>query len=199
MGARLEPIKKPDGLKLRFVYWMMRRKFGKVMTPLKVVTARIPGSLGLNRKFQRFHVNGIQLEPELKLMVGTLTSEINGCGFCLDLAQSEAVRENLGMEKMNALAEYQTSPLFSEGERAALAYAEEVTRHKNVSDATFEELRNHFTDREIVEITWVNAFQNYTNLVNIPLEIEADGLCAIAKSETGMEHDERTPVTNVQE
>ena len=61
MVSRLEPIEKPDGLKMRFVYWMMRRKFGKVMTPLKVVTARIPGSLGLNRKFQKFHANGIQL------------------------------------------------------------------------------------------------------------------------------------------
>lgn len=197
MVPRLEPIEKPDGLKMRFVYWMMRRKFGKVMTPVKVVTARMPESLGLNRKLQKFHKR-IQLEPELKLMVRTLTSEINGCGFCVDLAQSEAIRENLGMEKFNALAEYQTSPLFSDRERAALAYAEEVTRHKNVSDATFEELRKHFNDREIVEITWLNAVQNYTNLVNIPLEIEFDGLCAIAKSETQIEHDERTPMQNVE-
>ena len=199
MGSRLETIEKPDGLKLRIVYWMMRRQFGKVLTPVKVVAARIPGSLGLNRKLQKFHANEIRLEPELKLMVGTLTSEINGCDFCVDLTQSEAIRENLGMEKFNALAEYQTSPFFSDRERAALAYAEEVTRHKNVSDAMFEELRTHFTDREIVEITWVNAFQNYTNLVNIPLEIESDGLCAIAKSKTQMEHDERTPVQSVQE
>ena len=199
MVARLKPIKKPDGLKMRFVYWMMRRKLGKVMTPVKVVTARIPGSLGLNRKFQKFHANGIRLEPELKLMVGTLVSEINGCGFCVDLAQSEVIRENLGMEKFDALAEYQTSPLFSDRERAALAYAEEVTRHKNVSDATFEELREHFDDREVVEITMLNAMQNFTNLVNIPLGIESDGFCAIARSKTPMEHDGRTPVQNVQE
>jgi alkylhydroperoxidase family enzyme len=196
MVPRLEPIEEPDGLKMRFVYWMVRRKFGKVMTPVKVVAARMPKSLGLNREFQKFHANGIQLEPELKLMVGTLVSEINGCGFCVDLAQSEAIRENLGMEKFDALAEYQTSPLFSERERAALAYVEEATRHKNVSDASFEELRNHFDDREIVEITLLNAMQNFTNLVNIPLEIESDGLCAIARSETRMEHDERTPVQN---
>ncbi|WP_231189588.1 carboxymuconolactone decarboxylase family protein [Haladaptatus sp. DYF46] len=199
MVPRLEPIEKPDGFKMRFIYWMMRRKFGKVMTPLKVVTARIPRSLGLNRKFQKFHANGIRLDPELKLMVGTLTSEINGCGFCVDLAQSEVIRENLGMEKFNALTEYQTSTLFSDREHAALAYAEEVTRQKNVSDDTFEELRTHFSDREIVELTWVNAFQNYTNLINIPLEIESDGLCAIAQSEIQMGHDERTPVQNTQE
>ncbi|UPM44772.1 carboxymuconolactone decarboxylase family protein [Halocatena salina] len=198
MGARLEPIETPDSLKMRFSYWMMRRKFGTVTTPVKVVTARMPGSLRLNRELQKFHKR-IQLESELKLMVGMLTSEINGCGFCVDLVQSEAIRENFRMEKFNALAEYETNPLFSDRECAALAYVEEVTRHKNVSDATFEELHNHFNDREIVEITWLNAFQNYTNLVNIPLEIESDGLCAIAKSETQMEHDERTPVQNVRE
>lgn len=44
MSPRLEPIEKPDGLKMRFVYWMMRRKLGKVMTPIKVVGARLPGT-----------------------------------------------------------------------------------------------------------------------------------------------------------
>ncbi|USZ71423.1 carboxymuconolactone decarboxylase family protein [Natronosalvus halobius] len=198
MVTRLEPIEKPDGLKMRLIYWMMRRKFGKVMIPLKVVIARMPGSLGLIRKLQKFHKR-IPLDPELKLMVRTLISENNGCGYCLDLGESEANRENLGMGKFNALAEYQTSPLFSDRERAALAYAEELTRHKNVSDATFEELRKHFNDREIVEITWLNAMQNFTNLVTIPLEIESDGLCAIAQSEIQMEHDERSPMQNARE
>ncbi len=99
---------------------------------------------------------------------------------CVDIARAMAIRERLGMEKFNALAEYRTSPLFSDRERAALAYAEEATRQKRVSDATFEELRKHFNEREIVEITWLNALENYYNLINIPLEIESDGFCAIA-------------------
>ena len=189
MVPRLEPIEKPDEPEMQSSYRMMRQEFGKVPTPVKIVTARMPGSLEVNRKLQKFHEE-IQLEPELKLMIGTLTSEINGCGFCVDLTQSDVIREDLGMEKFNALAEYQTSPLFSDREHAALAYVEEVTRQKNVSNATFEALREHFNDREIVEITWLNAFQNYTNLVNIPIEIESDGLRAIAQSETQMEHDE---------
>ena len=63
----------------------------------------------------------------------------------------------------------------------ALASAEEVTREKRVDDATFERLRKHFNEREIVEVTWVNALANYYNLINVPLELEADGLCAIAQ------------------
>ncbi|WP_276256790.1 carboxymuconolactone decarboxylase family protein [Halomontanus rarus] len=198
MVPRLEPIEKLEKPEMQSAYRMMRREFGKVPTSVKVVTTRMPGSPEVNRTLQGFH-EGIQLEPELKLMVGTLTSEINGCGFCADLTQSEVIRADLGMEKFDALAEYQTSPLFSDRERAALAYVEEVTRQKNVSDAAFEALREHFDDREIVEITRLNAFQNYTNLVTIPLEIESDGLCAIAKSETQVEHDERTSGQNVQE
>lgn len=190
MTPRLEPIEEPDGPEIQSAYRTMRQEFGKVLTPVKVVLARMPGSMELNSKRQEFRANGIQLEPELQLMVETLISEVNGCGFCVDIARSEAIRENLGMEKFNALSEYQTSPLFSDRERAALAYVEEATHDTNVSDATFEELRKHFTDQEIVEITWLNANENYNNLVNIPLEIESDGLCAIANSDTQMEHDE---------
>ena len=64
-------------------------------------------------------------------------------------------------------------------ERAALAYAEEATRQKRVADETFARLQEHFNNREIVEITLLNAIENYYNLINLPLEIESDGLCAI--------------------
>src|SRR5262245_22438282 len=180
---RLKPIDKPKGLMMRIAYWMTRRQFGKVMTPMKVVMARMPESLRLTYEITKFELKGIRLEPSLHFMVGTLASQINGCGFCVDLGRAMAIRENLGMDKFNALLDYRTSPLFSNRERAALAYVEEATRHKRVSDATFEELRKHFSEREIVEITWINAVENYYNLLNIPLEIESDGFCTLARRE----------------
>jgi alkylhydroperoxidase family enzyme len=60
----------------------------------------------------------------------------------------------------------------------------EITRHRHVSDATFETLRKNFNEREIVEITWINAIENYYNLISIPLEIGSDGFCAIAEART---------------
>jgi alkylhydroperoxidase family enzyme len=179
---RLDPIEKPKGLMMRFAYWGIRRQFGKVITPVKVVIARMPRALRLTNEIAKFELKGIRLEPELHIMVGMLASQINGCGFCMDLGRAMVVRERLGMEKVNALSEYRTSPLFSDRERAALAYVEEATLHKWVSDSTFEELRKHFSDWEIAEITWINALENYYNLINIPLEIESDGLCAIAQA-----------------
>jgi alkylhydroperoxidase family enzyme len=179
---RLE--EKPKGLMMRIAYWMTRRQLGKVMTPMKVVYPRIPEALRLSYEISKFEMKGVRLEPGLKFMVVTLAAQINGCGFCVDIARAMAIREHLGMDKFNALSEYRTSPLFSERERAALAYVEEATRHKRVSDATFEALRQYFNEREIVEITWLNAVENYYNLINLPLEIESDGFCAIAQART---------------
>jgi len=177
---RLQPIEKPTGLMLRIAYWMTRRQFGKVMTPLKVITARIPQSARLSYEISKFELRGIRLDPTLHFLVGTMTAQINGCGFCADLGRAMAMRSQLDIAKFDALPEYRTSPLFSARERAALAYAEEATRHKRVADATFDELRRNFNEREIVEITWINAVENYYNLLNLPLAIESDGFCAIA-------------------
>jgi len=143
---RLQPIEKPKGLMMRIAYMFTRRQFGKVMTPMKVLLARMPGSMRFSYQITNFELKGIRLDHELHFMIGTLASQINGCGFCVDLGRSMAIREQLGMDKFNALAEYRTSPLFSDRERAALAYVEEATRHRRVSDATFENLRKHFTE-----------------------------------------------------
>ena len=82
---------------------------------------------------------------------------------------------------MKALPNFAVSPLYTDRERAALAYVEEVTKTKNVSDETFDTLRKHFSEEEIVEITWLNAMENYYNLINRPLGIESDGLCVLAE------------------
>jgi len=181
---RLEPIERPAGLMMRMAFWMTRRQLGKVITPMKVLYPRMPGMLKLSYEIQKFEMKGIRLEPDLHFMVAALVSQINGCGHCADIARALAMRDRLGMEKFDALLGHRTSPLFSDRERAALIYVEEATRHKRVSDSTFEALRSHFSEAEIVEITWLNALHNYYNLINIPLEIESDGLCAIAETKT---------------
>jgi alkylhydroperoxidase family enzyme len=181
---RLEPIEKPKGLMMRIAFWMARRQLGKVITPMKVLYPRVPKMLKVSYEIQKFEMKGIRLEPGLKFMVTTLAAQINGCAFCVDIGRAVAIRQHLGMEKLNALSEYRSSPLFSDRERAALAYVEEATRNKRVSDVTFETLRKHFEEWEIVEITWLNALENYYNLINLPLEIESDGLCAIAEART---------------
>lgn len=177
---RLQPIEKPQGLAMRFAYWGMKRQFGRVMTPVKVLGARMPGSGKFSYALSKFELTGIGLEPELHFLLGTLVSEVNGCAFCTDLGRAMAVRRGIELAKFDALGQWRTSPLFTERERAAFAYAEEATRNRRVSDETFGRLREQFNDKEIAEITWINAVENYYNLINIPLEIGSDGLCALA-------------------
>ncbi len=181
---RLEPIENPKSWMLRLAYRASKKRLGKVMSPMKVVYARIPGVLRASYELAKFEEKGVRLDPAIKLMVKSLTAQINQCGFCMDIAEAFAVDEKVGLEKLRALPEYGTSPLFSDRERAALAYAEEATRNKRVRDETFEKLRNYYDEQEIVEITWVNALENYYNLISIPLGLESDGLCAIAQTRT---------------
>ncbi|MEE8388272.1 MAG: hypothetical protein V3R65_06840 [Acidiferrobacterales bacterium] len=71
--------------------------------------------------------------------------------------------------------------MFSVRERAALVYIEAANKDKRVSDEIFTELKKHYTDVEIVELTRVNAAENYYNSLMIPLGIGSDGLCRLAQ------------------
>ena len=178
---RLTAIDNPRDLMTRIAYWMTKRRLGKVMTPMKVVYARMQKIFRLAYEEVKLVDKGLSVDPAVNFLARTWVATINGCSFCVDIAKATAIQRHMTLEKFDALADYRTSPLYSERERAALAYVEEATRHKRVSDQTFEALRRHFNEREIVEITWLNALENYYNLINLPLEIESDGLCAIAQ------------------
>jgi alkylhydroperoxidase family enzyme len=176
---RLQPIESPQGLKLRLVYWMVRRKFGKVITPMKVVTARVPKSMRVAYEISKMMESGFSLEKELQFLLHAHIAQVNQCHFCIDIAQAMVLSEGGSLEKFKKLPRYREDPAFTPAERAALAYVEEVSQTKTASDTTFEELRRHYSDQQIAEITLLNAFENYYNLVNRPLGIESDGLCAL--------------------
>ncbi len=177
---RLTAIEEPKGLKMRLAYAWSRRALGTAITPLKVVYARVPKALDLGRAMSKFLQSPFRIEKELVFLIESYTAGLNKCGFCLDIAKAQAMRVRPGVvEKIAALAEFRASAKFSARERAALAYVEATTRDKHVSDDVFAALKEHFSDEEIVEITMVNAAENFYNMINIPLEIESDGLCAL--------------------
>ena len=178
---RLAPIDHPRGLIAKIFYWVSKRRLGKVMTPARVVYARVPALFRLAYHEVQIVEGKLTVDPVISLLVRTWAAMVNDWSFCVDIAKAVGVQKRMSLEKFEALPQYRTSPLYSARERAALAYAEEATRAKRVSDETFAELHRHFGEREIVEITWLNALENYYNLLNIPLGIESDGLCAIAE------------------
>jgi AhpD family alkylhydroperoxidase len=177
---RLEPIDEPRSLFLRIAYWLSRRQLGGVMSPLKVIYARAPKLTWSSAVINWTAEKNLSLSPELCLLITTQSALLNGCSFCADLHMAQAVQARVGLERFKALPDFASSSLFSERERAVLAYTEEVTHRRSVSDAVFETLRKHASEREIVEITWLNAVGNFFNLMAVPLGLESDGFTELA-------------------
>jgi 4-carboxymuconolactone decarboxylase len=71
-----------------------------------------------------------------------------------------ALKEGLTPEQVDALANWRDSNLFSEQQRALLAYTDAMTRDIEVADAVFAEVRKHFTERQVVELTMLIGAYN---------------------------------------
>ena len=145
---RLTPIENPRHPMTRLAYWMMKREFGKVAAPLKIIYARKPVLLPLMMLINKTADRGMSLEPELRLLVFDFVDTLNGCTFCDDYRLAIAVQKRIGIEKFAALGEYRTSELYDARERAALTYAEETVRRHDASDETFEDVLEQVQDRD---------------------------------------------------
>jgi alkylhydroperoxidase family enzyme len=181
METFLTPIEKPQGLITRLAYYFTRRQFGKVLTPVKVYSARLPPAFGL------FYAKVGKLDKKLTLPVETVllireqVARINVCLFCMDIGRSFTIQSSLNEAKFDALEQYRTSGLFSDAERAALDYVTELTREKKVNPETFARMARHYSEREICEIVWLVASEHLYNMANIGLNIHSDMLCDLSR------------------
>jgi alkylhydroperoxidase family enzyme len=181
MESFLPPIEKPQGMMVKMAYAMTRRQFGKVLTPIKVVYSRMPVAFGLFvSKIQKLDKK-LELPPETAMLVREQVARINVCEFCMDIGRAFAIKASMNEAKFDALANYRTSLLFSEGERAALDYVTELTRDKQVNPDTFARMARHYSERAICEIVWLVASEHFYNMTNIGLNIDSDMLCDISR------------------
>jgi alkylhydroperoxidase family enzyme len=174
----LAPVAKPKGLMLRLAYAFTRRQFGRVPGPLSVFCARMPTA------FTRFYTKAGMLDRKLELasetavLVRHRVSSSNVCVFCMDASRWSAIHKaRVDPAKLDALADFRTSPLFSDSQRAALAFATELTEDRNVSPDTFAELARHYSEREICEIVFLVSSEHLYNINNIGLNIGSALMC----------------------
>jgi len=181
MGTFLPPIEHPSGFINKIVYAMSKKQFGKVPTPVKVVYSRMPAGFGMFvSKISKLDKQ-LELPPETAFLVREQVAHINVCTFCTDIGRYFVIKAQMNEAKFDALADYKSSPLFSEAERAALDYVTELTRDRAVQPETFERLRRHYSERAICEIVWLVASEHFYNLTNLGLNIHSDMLCDIAR------------------
>lgn len=109
------------------------------------------------------------LEKPLQELVQLRASQINGCVLCVDMHTSSL--EKLGMDerKIHSTVAWYESPFFNERERAALAWTEAVTliSEEHVPDDLYQEVRQHFSEKELVDLTFVIANINAWNRIAI--------------------------------
>jgi AhpD family alkylhydroperoxidase len=109
----------------------------------------------------------------LKLRV----SQINGCGFCVDMHYKDAVHAGEDPERLNLVTVWREAPAFTEAERAALALAEESARLADnphgVTDETWEQVRKHYDDEQIAALVAMTAQINAWNRINVALRTPA--------------------------
>ncbi len=100
-------------------------------------------------------VNASGLEPALRALIQMRVSQINGCAHCLDMHFREATAKGEKPERLYLLDAWRESPVYTDRERAALAWAEAVTlvSQTHVPDAVFREARQHFSEDELVNLT----------------------------------------------
>jgi alkylhydroperoxidase family enzyme len=177
----LPPIEKPRGLMMKLAYHFTRRQFGKVLTPLKVHSARLPSAFGLfYAKIGKLDKK-LTLPPETVLLLREQVARINVCLFCMDIGRAFTIQASMNQAKFDALDQYRTSSLFTNADRAALDYVTELTKNKEVKADTFARLAEHYSEREICEIVWLVASEHVYNMTNIGLNIHSDMLCDITR------------------
>jgi AhpD family alkylhydroperoxidase len=100
-------------------------------------------------------------------LVSLRASQINGCGWCVDMHTKEAAAAGETPVRINLVAAWRESTVFTEAEQAALALAEEGTRladaNLGVSDETWAQVRKHYDDDQIVALVSVVALINAAN------------------------------------
>jgi hypothetical protein len=179
--AFLAPIEKPKGLILRLGYYFTRWQFGKVSTPIKVHSARLPPAFGTFYGKIATLDKKLSLPRELVFLIRERVAQINICTFCMDIGRWFAIKESMNEAKFDALDQYRTNSLFSDSERAALDYVTELTKDKKVSPEMFAGLSRHYSEREICEIVWLVASEHLYNMTNIGLNIHSDMLCDLTR------------------
>lgn len=102
---------------------------------------------------------------ELRELVKMRCSQINGCAYCLDIHAPAARAAGISQQKLDVLAAWRESPIFDDRERAALGWAEALTRIEatGVPDADYEALAAVFDGREQAELTLVTTTINAWN------------------------------------
>ena len=173
--ARIEGVPQDQaGPMLKLLYRFMRRGMknlagrdaahGSGIEPIEIWAVQPKMMRGMG-KFQQAVRKADGVDERTKNLVELKGSQMIGCEFCVDLGSQICRNSGLSDDELLALPRYRQSDLFSEREKTALDYAVGVMRTPvEVSDELFARMKEHFSDKQIVELTALLTVVNLNRL-----------------------------------
>jgi AhpD family alkylhydroperoxidase len=164
-----------SGILVRVIYCATKRKVGKVVMPVRVA-AHSPRILWGYGQMEQSQMGARQVEAALKELAQIRVATLIGCPFSIDIGSAVGRQHGISGEKLLALPDYQTSPVFTATERLVLEYADGMSRTPvEVSDSLFCKLQEEFTEAQLVELTSAIAWENYRARFDHALGMESEG------------------------
>ncbi len=174
--AHVPLLEEPSSVVGRLASSYTKRRFGQMVEPT-AAAAHHDGVLvamgGLETAVQH---GWKKLDPTLRWLAIQAVSARIGCSWCIDYGYYEGMHDGIDPAKVRAAAQWRTSELFDERERAVLEYAEVATGcPAEVSDELADRIRAHLSDAEFVELAaWV-ALENFRSRFNAGLGLRSQG------------------------
>lgn len=125
-----------------------------------------PGAFRAMMELERY-VRECGLEHSLLHLVKLRASQINGCAYCIDMHSKDARAAEESEQRLYALSAWREAPFFTPRERAALAWTDALTliSQAGVPDDLYREVREHFTEKELVDLTMIVVAINGWNRI----------------------------------
>ena len=164
------------GLLTRLMYRYAKRRFGEVPEPF-AVSAHHPGLLVASAVHETaLQKASTKLPANVRELAVYWTARTIGCSWCVDFGSMLIRLEGLDMDRLKDIDNYATSPRYTDDERAAIAYADAMTRDPHtVTDEQVADLRRRFGDAGVIELTYQIGVENMRARMNTALGITEQG------------------------
>lgn len=155
-----------------------RRRYGKELEPARL-WARTPKVFAaLSLLYGALDRSRSPIEPALRSLLTVRVSQINWCAFCVDINSATGLKRGISDAQLDALDSFESSAVFDERQKAALAYAEAMTiTGVGVSEELMARVKTYFDDDAVIELTAIIAFQNMSSKFNSALDVAQQGFC----------------------
>ena len=160
--TRIEPIApQRANLLTRVIYRVAKRRFGEVPEPF-AVAAHHPRLLIANVVHETLLQSGSKKLPtSVRELAVFWTARTVGCSWCVDFGSMLIRLEGLDVERLKDIEDYATSPAYTDDERAAIAYADAMTKDPHtITDEQVADLRRRFGADGVIELTYQIGVEN---------------------------------------